>query len=164
MFGALDEHVAERGQTCGFGAQDLACEAAGAGAGFDDEERIGFGERTPVLVERAADERAEQRPHFRTRDEVAPRTLSGCEEAALAVEGGVHESIERDRPFAADQLDEVGQNATSPTLAKSCGYTPTTSTTTALRPMATASGCARRIGVRSSVAAGRIHICTTTRK
>ena len=46
--GALDEHVAQRPQALGRGAQHLAREAAVARAGFDHEERIGLVERVPA--------------------------------------------------------------------------------------------------------------------
>ena len=75
--------------------------------------------------------------------------------------------IRAETEFAPDELRDVvrrGQNATSPTFAKSCGYTPTTTTTSALSPIATASGCGIWIGERSSATTGWNHICTITRK
>ncbi len=165
--GSFDEDVSERGKAFGRGAPDVAGEPTVSGARFDDEERIGLVERVPALVQSPRDARTEQRPDLGTGDEVAPRAAARREEAALAVEGGFHELIEGNRTIAPDELRDVvrrAQKATSPTFAKICGYTPTTTTTSALSPIATASGCGIWIGERSSVTAGWNHICTITRK
>ena len=50
----FDEHVAQRGETAGRGAQHLAREPAVARAGFDDEERIGLARARPSSRSSAA--------------------------------------------------------------------------------------------------------------
>jgi hypothetical protein len=121
--GALDEHVAERALARGLGSQHVAREAAVARTRFDDEERVGFVERVPQAVDRPSDTFPEQRTDFGAGQEVTPGppgTAARREEAALAVEGGFDEAVERDRSLAVDPLPDV-QKESSPTLAKSCG-------------------------------------------
>ena len=108
------------------------------------------GARTLIYgCERAGHEDAEERAGLRARHEVAPRgrTATGREEPVRrVVERRLHVVGEGEGADAADARREalgqrpgLGQRpapASSPTLARSCGYTPTTSTTTPVMAMA----------------------------
>jgi hypothetical protein len=95
----------ERAPARRLGVEDRAGEGAGAGAGLDDDERVGPGELVPPSVERPPDDRAEQRPDLRARQEVAPAagtTARRVEAGVVGVEREVEVLVEADRPAAAD--------------------------------------------------------------
>jgi hypothetical protein len=95
----------ERAPARRLGVEDRADEGAGAGAGLDDDERVGPGSLAPPSVARPPDDRAEQRPYLRARQEVAAATgatAGRVEAGVVGVQREFEVLVEADRPAAAD--------------------------------------------------------------
>lgn len=63
--GSIDEHPSQRAGAGRLRDEHGAGERAGAGAGIDDDERVGLAEISPPLVDGAGEDGAEERPDLR---------------------------------------------------------------------------------------------------
>jgi hypothetical protein len=91
-------HIAHNAETIRLCGSKGTRKRAWASAGFDDRELIGLTELMPQRINHARENCTKQRPDFGAGDEVASATSKAtrCIEALLAVEGEMHEALERD--------------------------------------------------------------------
>lgn len=125
-------------------------------------ERVRRAQVAPPGVQGSGHDRAEQRPEAGAGDEVAParRTTALRVETVLrVVQRRLDDLVEAARTV--DRYGPITLDAASPNSAKTCGYTPTATTTDTVMPIAAISGVGTRTGVRSSSGTGLIHIWRT---
>ena len=108
---AIDEDPAQRRRAAGLGHQHRAGERARAGAGLDDDERVGRAEVGPPAVDGAGDDGAEQRADLGRGQEVgAPAAgrapAAGVEAGRLVVERPLDEGREGHRPLPGDAIGQ----------------------------------------------------------
>jgi hypothetical protein len=118
LFGAerlrsLDEHVPQGRTAPRFRREHVGRKPPSTGTRVDHEVRIGLLQLVPEPVERARDQCAEQRAHLRAGHEVATAPSGSFrtgEEPAVAVQRGVDERVERNRPFPMDALSDQSRD------------------------------------------------------
>jgi hypothetical protein len=95
----FDGHIAHDTQTIGLCGSKGTRQGAGTSASFDDRELFGLTELMPQRVNHARENCTKQRPDFWAGDEVASATSRATRrvKALLAVEGEMHEALERNR-------------------------------------------------------------------
>ena len=166
--GPLDQHVPQRRARTSGSARSTSRQSRPRPAPASiTTNGSGSPSCAPPPVERPGDARAEQRTDLGAGDEVAAgparRRARGEEPGLRVVERGLDERAERDRPGPVDPLRRAAGSlagqppaASSPIRAKTCGYTPTTSTIAAQMPIAALSANGMRSAVGSTVSGHRV--------
>ena len=93
----LDGHISHSVETIGLCGSKGTGQGAGAGSSFDDRELIGLTELMPQRINHARENCPKQRPDLGAGDEVASAAsrATRCIKALLAIEGEMHEALER---------------------------------------------------------------------
>ncbi len=177
---AFHRHVAQGRRAGRLGRQDRDRKGAGAGTRLDHDVGIGFAQLVPPAIQGAGEDGTEEPAHLGTGDEVgtapAGAATSLVEAVVPVVEGQLDHLVEPHRPVPSNQVgDHIADRevcdgqvygtseARSPKRARTCGYTPTTTTIDEVIPRAATSDGGTRIGVASwPSGTGLIHISLAT--